>query len=264
MVCETCPAPVDAVIPIVYFNQPITIPFSEVDNQIPDISRIDVNASMRSTFTVTDSDPPVEIVMETPSALKVSGLGHAGVAFINGSTGECLYYEYGRYDAANFGLVRSVSAVSNITINFEETGNPSLSSFENLTRSLVATNGPSRPFNAVYIKLEIGSFDVMKAFCDARISEITSREAQAYSVANNHCFTFALEVAEQVGVNVNVAEAPDLELRLEGGHILTRIAILAMAPSFEVPARQMRVMQRRYTALNVDPSGSIQSSFSFP
>ena len=39
---------------------------------------------------------------------KVAELGHAGVLFINGTSGKTKYYEYGRYDKANLGIVRKI------------------------------------------------------------------------------------------------------------------------------------------------------------
>lgn len=40
---------------------------------------------------------------------KVGNLGHAGVLLINNKTGGTKYYEYGRYDAENKGIVRTIS-----------------------------------------------------------------------------------------------------------------------------------------------------------
>jgi hypothetical protein len=44
-----------------------------------------------------------------------SGLGHAGVFFINGRSGLTKYYEYGRYDKKGLGLVRKRS-IPNVSV----------------------------------------------------------------------------------------------------------------------------------------------------
>lgn len=71
--------------------------------------------------------PDYRISVETPSASidvlpyfefdnvkiekskqKLSNLGHAGILLINGRNGLTKYYEYGRYDSANRGIVRRI------------------------------------------------------------------------------------------------------------------------------------------------------------
>jgi len=92
-----CPGPCDAVIPIVYPNQPITIPYDAIRGEMSLLERaaIDEVQSVRETFTRPNSRPPLSISSSTSTQVRVLGLGHAGVAFYDGITGEVAYYEYG-------------------------------------------------------------------------------------------------------------------------------------------------------------------------
>ena len=82
----------DVAIPIVFPDYLITVETPAVEVDVPDLL------------------PWVDVL---PNHLKVSAtkqkiryLGHAGILFIQGSSGLTKYYEYGRYDRAAKGLVR--------------------------------------------------------------------------------------------------------------------------------------------------------------
>lgn len=257
--CTKCPN--DIAIPIVYYNQPITIPFGPIRDEVPE--GIDVPASVTSTFTDPNASPPLSISQTTSNFVKVLGLGHAGIAIINGKNGEARYYEYGRYDPQNYGLAREVQSINRITIVFDENGNPLQETMLSLTRALTVTNRGPYEFEAVYIKLANGAFDTMKEFIQERVQEISSRAAKKYDVANNHCFTFAMEVASEAGVNTDVSAAEDLDV-VWVGSMSAKIAVRLLAPSFEVPSRQMRTLQNRYRSLNVNSDGTIRGNFEFP
>ena len=263
-----CPGPCDIAIPIVYPNQPILIPAAAVREKIP-FDGIDVPASLQATFTDPDSSPPLSIQSIRPQGPAVIGLGHAGIAIINGVTGSVAYFEYGRYDGARgFGRVREVSILHSI-ITFNDNNNPDEASFASLLRSLARTNNPTvgYDFEAVYIELPNGAFEIMKAFAEQRQQQVEAGyegDAEPYNVANNHCFTFAIEVILEVGVNVNLRQAKPLNLELRGGNVFSRGAVNALAPTFEVPARQMRALQTQHPALNVSKEGQITNGFQFP
>lgn len=261
-----CPAACDVAIPVVYWQQPIKIPADQVAERIP--FDIDLRASMESTFTNSDSSPPISIERWSGNSPYVSGLGHAGIAMINGQTGAVAYWEYGRYDRAQFGEVRTVPAVSSVTMTFDEAGNPERGALEKLARALTTTNGPARLYEGVYIKLANGSFDRMVEFAENRrdaVAQGPSGGAESYSVESNHCFTFAMEVAAVAGVRTSAARnAPPLEVELIGGNMATRALIRSFSPNFEVPGRQMRALQQSYRAFNVSSEGAIDSGFEFP
>lgn len=257
-----CPGPCDVAIPVVYPHQLIMIPGAEVERQVP--FEIDIAASMQATFTDPDSDPPLSIARSSGRNVHVDGLGHAGIAMIDGTTGAARYFEYGRYDPANFGRVQQSPAVAAVTITFGPDGNPDQASLNALANALTLTNG-QYAFDGVYVKLANGAFDVMKDFAEARTTAVASQSAAAYDVASNHCFTFAMEVAASAGVMTSRARsAPKLDVRLVGGNIATRALISAFSPEFEVPARQMRALQRQYRPFTANRSGTIRSGFDFP
>ena len=108
----------------------------------------------------------------------------------------------------------------------------------------------------------------MVSFAETRKAQVArgpSGGAAIYSVENNHCFTFAMEVAASAGVRTSAARnATRLEVDLVGGNIATRMLIRAGAPDFEVPGRQMRALQQSYRAFNVDANGTIDTGFRFP
>ncbi len=258
-----CPGPCDAVIPIVYPNQPITIPYDAIRGEMSLLERaaIDEERSVRETFTQPRSNPPLSIGSSNASGVRVLGLGHAGVAFYNGLTGEVAYYEYGRY-GGNFGAVRSVAGPASVTMTFDQDDNPNAGPWAALMQALTRTNGGPYDFNAVYVKVPNGSFDTMKAFAETRKAAVAARTAAAYDVSGNHCFTFALEVASQSGVNGNVSAAPDLDIILR-----TIVGGTMDAPAgtaIEVPARQIIQLQTTYRALTVSSSGTVASGFAFP
>lgn len=259
-----CPNPCDVAIPIVYPNQPIAIPATEVAKQIP--FELDVRESLEATFTQPGASPPLSIARWNGDDAYVLGLGHAGIAMIDGTTGAVKYYEYGRYDRANYGQVRSVTSIAGITISFEpSTGDPINASLLQLAAALTQTNGGPYGFEAVYVKLANGAFNAMVSFSETRKAEVQAHSAPAYNVASNHCFTFAMEVASAAGVRtLDARSAPKLDVQLRGGNIVTRGLVGSLAPEFEVPARQMRALQRSYRAFNVTGGGMINADFEYP
>ncbi|MEO0667163.1 MAG: hypothetical protein AAFZ99_04555 [Pseudomonadota bacterium] len=256
-----CPGPCDVAIPIVYPAQPITIPAAEIRSRVP--FGLDVRASLEATFTVPDSRPPLRIERWAGDDPRVLGLGHAGIALINGRTGGVAYWEYGRYDAANFGLVREVADVAAVTMEFEpDTGNPTTSSMNALARQLVRTNGGPYAVEAAYIKLSNGSFGIMNSFARDRQRAVAARSAAAYDVASNHCFTFAMEVAASAGVRTAALRNADpLQLQTVGW---AGGMVRAIADRYEVPARQMRALQRQYQKLIISANATVSQAFRFP
>ncbi|WP_179381040.1 hypothetical protein [Jannaschia marina] len=258
-----CDDPCDVAIPLVYPMQPIPIPVSAVREKIP-FDGIDVPASMQATFTDPDSRPPLSVQRVSGGSYYVLGLGHAGIAIINGRTGGVKYAEYGRYDAANRGLARWVPAVESLTMTFTDSGNPDPASMAALGRQLVATNGGPYAVEGIWVKLRNGAFGVMQSFINDRIRDTTAGTAAIYDVTSNHCFTFAREVARSAGVNTGVSGAPELDLEIRGGNFATRGLVAMRAPTIEVPARQIKIMQNRYRDYRLNTSGRLVGSEYFP
>lgn len=259
-----CPGPCDVAIPIVYPNQPISIPAGEVKKKIP--FDLDIRASLEATFTQPGSSPPLSIGRWNGDNAYVLGLGHAGIAMIDGKTGSVKYFEYGRYDAAAYGQVREVASIASIKIDFDPvTRNPTKGSLDQLAAALTKTNGGPYGFESIYVKLENGAFQTMVSFAQKRKAAVQSRSAAAYDVAGNHCFTFSMEVAAAAGVRVlDARNAPKLDVLLRGGNMFSRGLVGGFAPDFEVPSRQMRALQGTYRALNVTASGTVDAGFQYP
>ncbi|EBD9555971.1 hypothetical protein DBR62_08900 [Salmonella enterica] len=70
---------------------------------------------------------------------KVPYLGHAGVLLIKGSSGVTKYYEYGRYDLEDLGIVRN-PGVANVKM---KGGAIVVSSFKKMLRGLSVQSGQS-------------------------------------------------------------------------------------------------------------------------
>ncbi|WP_299303740.1 hypothetical protein [uncultured Litoreibacter sp.] len=252
------------VIPLVYPNQPITVPYDAIRESMTLFQRaaIDEEASVIATFTRPDTSPPMSISQRTPSGVKVLGLGHAGVAFINGLTGEVAYYEFGRY-TGDYGYVREAGSMRGATVSLGEDHNPTRASLNDLASRLTRTNkGGPYAFEGVYIKLANGAFDAMRDFALQRISEISARSADAYDINSNHCFTFSLEVARAGGVSANVSGAADLEIRLRS--IVGSEVDTPAGNGIELPSRQARYLQRTYRAFNASSGGTVASDFEYP
>lgn len=140
--------------------------------------------------------------------------------------------------------------------------NPTTESLGNLARDLTRTNAGPFGYEGVYIKLENGAFERMAAFVQQRTRAVLQRTARPYDISDNHCVTFATEVAAAGGATVDVDAAPDLEVIL-----VTRIGTRVAPPSelaVGLPSRQVKVLQRTYTPLTAGQDGVIQSGFAPP
>src|SRR6056297_3077137 len=144
----------DTVIPIVYPNQPITIPFYAISDAMTamQFAALSIPSSIEATFDRPNASPPLSILRQTASQARVLGIGHAGVVIINGETGQTRYYEYGRYGGP-FGQVREVTVAD---VSLEDYCNPSSVSLHTLSRELTRTNGGPYAYEAAYIKYPTG------------------------------------------------------------------------------------------------------------
>jgi len=87
----------DVVIPIVFPDYKITV----------DIPKEDYDPIPYFTFDNFSTPAYKE---------RFSGLGHAGVLFINGQTGSTKYFEYGRYDKEALGKVQKIANLPNVKV----------------------------------------------------------------------------------------------------------------------------------------------------
>ena len=119
-------------------------------------------------------------------------IGHAGVLLIDSESGYTRYYEYGRYDKENIGVVRNVS-VSNVVIG--DDGNPTEESLKKVMEELSVTVGHGGRVEGAYVKSD--SFKEMKDFEEGRMGQNADPDRARYSIIFNNCATFASEVIQQ-------------------------------------------------------------------
>lgn len=129
---------------------------------------------------------------------RFSGLGHAGVLFINGSNGVTKYYEYGRYDSANLGLVRKISFLPDVTI---KQGKIDYNSLKIVLKKISKVAGQSGRLQGVYIEVN-NRFDDMLAFAEFRKSMNGQKKRMPYSIHGNSCIHFVQSLVASAGVNV--------------------------------------------------------------
>lgn len=130
--------------------------------------------------------------IQTPVG-KVGGLGHAGVLIIDNKTGVTKYYEYGRYDAENKGIVRNVK-ISNVKID-KKTGKPTVESLNKVMRQLSKKAGHGGRIRGAYVNSD--KFDAMKSYAEGKMAENTDPNRTEYSLNSNNCGTFARDVVSQ-------------------------------------------------------------------
>lgn len=123
---------------------------------------------------------------------KVEGLGHAGVLLIDNKTGYTKYYEYGRYDAEEKGLVRTF-AVSNVVIGAD--GKPTTESLNKVLGQISAKAGQNGKIDGAYIISD--EFNAMKNYAEKKMDENTDPNRTPYSLTDNNCGTFAADVINQ-------------------------------------------------------------------
>lgn len=127
---------------------------------------------------------------------KVSSLGHAGVLLINNKTGLTKYYEYGRYDKAEKGVVRQ-RTVPNVTIGKDS--RPTKESLNKTLSSISKQSGQGGKISGAYIQND--DFDKMNEHAQAKMAENTNSERESYDLLDNNCATFMRGVIEAGGVD---------------------------------------------------------------
>lgn len=128
---------------------------------------------------------------------KISNLGHAGVLFINGKTGTTKYYEYGRYDPQNLGLVVKARNLPDVKVI---NGNIDLSSMKNTLSFISKTSGQSGRIQGVYIEVE-NKYNAMLQHANLRKSQNGNPKRVPYDILSNSCIHFVKEITEKAGIS---------------------------------------------------------------
>ena len=117
---------------------------------------------------------------------RVGNLGHGGVLLIDNKTGTTKYYEYGRYDAAGKGLVRT-QTVPNVKIGPD--GKPTADSLKNVLAVLSRSAGQGGRIDGAYIPSD--KFKEMNDYARKRLAENKNPNRETYGLLTNNCGTFA-------------------------------------------------------------------------
>jgi RHS repeat-associated protein len=123
---------------------------------------------------------------------KVGGLGHAGVLLIDNKTGVTKYYEYGRYDSENKGIVRKVT-ISNVVIGKD--GKPTTESLNKVLGQISKKSGQGGKIDGAYIVSD--EFDKMNDYAKSKLKENSDPDREEYSLSSNNCGTFAADCVNQ-------------------------------------------------------------------
>jgi len=115
-------------------------------------------------------------------------LGHAGVVAVNELTGHTEYYEYGRYDPAQFGVVRRRPIPD---VDIEPDGRPTEASLQRLYDYISQNYGQGRPVRAQYY--DDADFQRVVEFATGRMND---PNRDPYGILTNNCYTFAREAVE--------------------------------------------------------------------
>jgi hypothetical protein len=135
---------------------------------------------------------------------KLPELGHAGVMFINGSSGLTKYYEYGRYDRAQLGLARRVPVPD---VRMGADGHPTKSTLSGSLSRVSTEAGHGGRISGAYIAVP-GRFQAMLEYAQRRVRDNGNRNREPYHLATNSCIHFTKAVVEAAGVATPIMVDP--------------------------------------------------------
>lgn len=130
---------------------------------------------------------------------KIADLGHAGVLFIRGGgkggKGLTKYYEYGRYDPKEFGVVRPVGLPD---VNLEDDGRASKASLIKVLAVIASKGGHGTRIAGAYIEAP-GKFADFHTYAEFRQSLNNVPTRDKYSIWSYSCLHFMRSTAEKSG-----------------------------------------------------------------
>jgi len=159
----------------------------------------DYRVSVEIKKTEVDVFPWIEFDNFTVPSYKdkVSNLGHAGVLFVNGKTGVTKYYEYGRYDSQNLGLVVKARGLPNVKLSH---GKLDLASLKKVLSFISRVSGQSGKIHGAYIEVK-GKYDAMLQHANFRKNQNGNPRRKQYDILTNNCIHFVKEITEKAGVS---------------------------------------------------------------
>jgi len=161
---------------------------------------------MVETPAVTVDLPGQMFDIKIPKAKnRVPYLGHAGILFINGRTGLTKYYEYGRYDPAAKGLVQKRSVPD---VKIASDGRPSAASLKLTLAKVSKLSGQGGRMLGAYIEVNMGGFELMLKYANARMATNTNPARPPYDLLSNSCLHFAKATASAGGCDMPMVIDP--------------------------------------------------------
>ena len=124
--------------------------------------------------------------------IQIPYLGHSGVLLIENKTGFTKYYEYGRYDEENLGMVRNIT-VPNVVIG--ENGMPTEESLNASLKVISEKSGHGGRIEGAYVKSD--EFHKMNNYAQSIMDEKDNVNRETYDLLNKNCSTFAEDVLKQ-------------------------------------------------------------------
>ncbi|SJN60082.1 hypothetical protein VR7878_03986 [Vibrio ruber DSM 16370] len=135
--------------------------------------------------------------------------GHAGVLIINGKTGVSKYYEYGRYDALDRGIVRKPN-ISNAVV---KNGRVTESSLTKILKELSDNSGQHGRIEAVVF---IGDYySQAEQWLTDPNGPYRAPDRESYNVRNFNCIQFVLDLLESLSIDTHwpgLISMPDEEM----------------------------------------------------
>nr|NIW98807.1 hypothetical protein [Phycisphaerae bacterium] len=122
---------------------------------------------------------------------EVPRLGHAGIVIIDSKTGHTRYYEYGRYDAQNLGIVKR-RIIPNLEMGSD--GKPTKESMQKLLSFLSKRWGQGSKIEGAYVQND--NFEEMIEYAESRRLQNTDENRESYNELSNNCATFCMDVLE--------------------------------------------------------------------
>lgn len=130
---------------------------------------------------------------------KISDLGHAGVLILQGGTpgksSLAKYYEYGRYDPQELGIVRVVDVPQ---VKLGSDGRVTKASLEAVLAVISRKAGHGTRIAAAYVDAP-GKFGAMKGHADLRYSQNRNPKRKTYAITSYSCLHFMRDTAEKSG-----------------------------------------------------------------
>ena len=154
----------------------------------------------KARLAIPDLLPGIDILpddIEIPETNnKFSQLGHAGILFINGTSGITKYFEYGRYNGP-LGYVRKLS-IRDVKI---QSGHPTKTSLNYTLSQVSVKSGQSSRILGAYIEAP-NKYKFMLNYAKKRQLDNNNPGRKAYDLFTNSCNHFMKEVLVVAGIDV--------------------------------------------------------------